>query len=121
MSPETCIDQYCEAWSDADQERRRVLLQGVWADGATYTDPTVDLIGADALLAHIASVHARRPGARVLRTSEIQLHHGVARFAWHVVMADDTSLPEGLDIAMLDDAGRISRIIGFFGPLRALR
>ena len=43
----------------------------------------------------------RRPGARVLRTSGVDAHHHLARFAWHVVLAD----------------GRIRRIIGFFGPL----
>lgn len=111
------IDIYCAAWSDPDPARRRAHLSEVWADDATYTDPTVHAVGIDALLAHIAGVVARRPGARVLRTSRVDVHHDLARFAWHVVLADATTLPEGLDVAELTADGRICRIVGFFGPL----
>lgn len=112
------IDTYCASWSDQDADRRRALLLSVWGDGATYTDPTAHADGADALLAHIGAIQARYPGARIVRTSEVDVHHGIARFAWTFVLADGSSFPEGLDIAFLDaDQTRITRIIGFFGPL----
>lgn len=111
------IDAYCAAWSDPDPARRREILAGVWADGATYTDPNVHTVGLDDLLAHIGSVVARRPGAEVVRTSGVDVHHGLARFAWQVVQADGTALPEGLDLAEFTGDGRIRRIVGFFGPL----
>ena len=111
------IDTYCAAWSDPDPTRRREILGGVWADGATYTDPTVHAAGLDAVLAHIATVVARRPGAMVVRTSVVDAHHDLARFAWHVVQADGATLPEGLDLAEISASGQIRRIIGFFGPL----
>lgn len=114
---ETLIDTYCAAWSHPDPERRREILESVWADGATYTDPTVHAAGIDALLAHIGTVLARRPGAKVIRASRIDMHHGLARFAWRVVQADGTTLPEGLDLAEVTPEGRIGRIVGFFGPL----
>jgi len=115
------IDRYCEAWQEMDAARRRDLLASLWAEGATYTDPTVNARNLEELLAHIASVVARRPGAKVVRTSAVDAHHGVARFAWQLVQADGTRLPEGLDIAWYSSDGRrIERIIGFFGPLRAL-
>lgn len=115
------IDTYCAAWSSEDAEQRRALLVRIWADGATYTDPTVHAVGAEELLAHIAGIQARHPGARIARTSDVDVHHGIARFAWRFVMPDGSSFPEGLDIALLD-AGqtRITRIIGFFGPLVSL-
>jgi hypothetical protein len=115
------IDCYCSAWSDPSPARREALLAQVWGDGATYTDPTVHAASARELLAHIEKVLARRPGAEVVRTSAVDLHHGIARFAWHVVQADGTALPDGLDIAELSpDGKRIRRIVGFFGPLRAM-
>jgi hypothetical protein len=117
MTLDQLIDTYCAAWSDPDPTRRRELLGGVWADGATYTEPTVHTAGLDDLLAHIDTVVARRPGARVVRTSRVDAHHDLARFAWRVVQADGTALPEGLDLAELSADGRIRRIIGFFGPL----
>jgi hypothetical protein len=91
----------------------------VWAAGATYTDPTVHAVGADELLAHITKVQARRPGSRVIRTSEVDVHHQVARFAWCAIEASGTRLPEGVDLAFLAaDGSKIERIIGFFGPTK---
>jgi hypothetical protein len=117
MSTEAIIDRYCEAWSDPEPAARAAALAEVWAEGGRYTDPRADTRGAEALLAHIAGVLAQRPGARVIRTSAIQQHHGFVRFAWRVIEAGGTKLPEGLDIAVIGEDGRISQIIGFFGPL----
>jgi hypothetical protein len=112
------IDRYCEVWNEPTASRRAELLAQLWAGGATYTDPSVHAGSADELLAHIEKVRARRPGVRVLRTSAIDTHHGVARFSWHVVQADGTVLVDGIDFADLSADGRqITRIVGFFGPL----
>ncbi len=118
METAALIDRYCEAWTEPDPQRRIGLLRAVWTPTATYTDPNVHTEGADGLLAHIARVQATRPGARVLRVSAVDAHHGVARFAFRVVAPDGAVLREGLDIAFLSaDGARIERIIGFFGAL----
>jgi hypothetical protein len=118
QSVEALIDRYCLAWSDPDPVRRAALLGEVWAPDATYTDPTVHARGAAELLEHIGRVVTRRPGARVVRTSNVDVHHGIARFAWQLVQADGSALPDGLDIAELTpDGTRLARIVGFFGPL----
>lgn len=115
------IDRYCAVWSEPDASRRMELLASVWAKDATYTDPRVHAATAAQLLAHIERVLAQRPGAKVVRTSALDVHHGVGRFSWHVVQADGTALPDGLDIAEFSSDGRqIRRIVGFFGPLPAL-
>jgi hypothetical protein len=112
------IDRYCRVWNEGDSSVRAELLASLWGSNATYTDPSVHTASAHELLVHIAAVRARRPGASVVRTSVVDLHHGVARFAWHVVQADGTALPEGIDIAFISsDGSRIERIIGFFGPI----
>jgi SnoaL-like domain len=112
------IDRYCAAWSEPSASRRADLLAQVLAQDATYTDPHVHAATSDDLLAYIASVVLRRPGSRVVRTSTVDAHHGVARFSWHVVQADGTTLPDGLDIVELSSDGkRLKRIVGFFGPL----
>ncbi len=118
MDANGLIDRYCQVWTEADAGRRVDLLADVWAAGATYTDPSVHAVGAARLLRHIAAVQAKRPGAKVVRTSDVDLHHNVARFAWHVVLGDGAALPEGLDLAVLTpDATKLQRVIGFFGPL----
>ena len=120
MTVEQLIDRYCEAWSLPDAGARAAALTEVWAEGARYTDPGANVTGATALLAHIDTVLASYPGARVERTSRVDWHHGVARFAWQMVLADGRRLPEGLDIAHLStDGTRIASIVGFFGALKA--
>ena len=115
------IDRYCAAWSDSNPTVRRDLLKQVWAEGASYTDPTVHANGTEALLAHIARVQTGRPGARVLRTSELDVHHGVVRFAWRALDAKGVTLRHGIDFAFLSPQGdRIERIVGFFGDLAPL-
>jgi hypothetical protein len=118
MDVSDLIDRYCQVWTEPNADRRAKLLASVWAADATYTDPSVHAANAEALLTHIAKVQVRRPGATVVRTSQVDEHHGLARFAWHVVQADGTTLPEGLDLAFVSpDGAKIERIIGFFGPL----
>lgn len=113
------IDTYCASWSATNAQQRRALLLSIWNDGATYTDPTVHAIGADELLAHIAGIQSKYPGARIERTSNVDVHHDVARFAWKFVMPDGSFSPDGIDIAFVDTKqNRLSRIIGFFGVLQ---
>ena len=118
MNVTELIDRYCRVWNEADPSIQADLLASCWATDATYTDPSVHTASTQELLNHIAAVRARRPGASIVRTSAVDTHHSVARFAWHVVQADGTVLPEGLDIAVVSsDGSRIERIIGFFGPI----
>ncbi len=118
MDESDLIDRYCRVWNEPDADRCAELLASVWATDATYTDPSVHAPNADSLLSHIAKVRERRPGAKILRTCQVDVHHGLARFAWHVVQADGNALPEGLDLVFLTpDGRRIERIVGFFGPL----
>ena len=113
------VDLYCRAWSDPSPERRAELMHAALAPDASYTDPTVHAGSVAELLAHITRVQARRPGSRVERTSQVDRHHGVARFAWHAVEADGNPLPEGIDLIFLStDGAKIERIIGFFGPVK---
>ncbi len=112
------IDRYCQAWSEPDPIRRSELLAVVWAANATYMDPTVHLEGVQALLTHIGKVQAGRPGARVVRTTNLDEHHSIARFGFRVTGTDGAILREGMDVAfMAADGTRIERIIGFFGLL----
>jgi hypothetical protein len=109
------IDRYCRAWSEPEPALRAELLHSLWQDGASYTDPNVHLQGAEALLAHIAKVQAGRPGAKVLRSTALQEHHGMAMFGFRVVGADGAALREGTDVAFMSaDGARIARVIGFF-------
>ena len=119
MELTSLIDTYCRAWSAPTEAERSRLLDAVLSPKATYTDPTVHAEGTAELVAHIAKVIAKRPGSRVVRTSQVDQHHGIARFAWQAIEANGNELPEGIDIAFISaDGSKIERIIGFFGPVK---
>jgi len=117
MDIERLIDAYCAAWGEFDPVRRERMLGDIWAGHATYTDPRAHAAGVGELTALIGRVQATRPGARWLRTSVVDSHHGLVRFGWRVVLGDGTMLPEGLDVAEISGDGKLLRIVGFFGPL----
>jgi len=114
---EKLVDSYCAAWSAADLAKRLSLLAEVWEETGMYIDPTTVCAGRSELADHIGKVQQRYPGARVIRTSVLDRHHDLLRFAWKMVLADGKSLPEGVDFAELSDDGKLQRIVGFFGPL----
>jgi hypothetical protein len=114
---EKLVDAYCAAWSAADLAERRMLLGEVWEETGIYIDPTVVCANRDELAQHIGKVQQRYPGAKVIRTSALDHHHDLLRFAWKMVLADGKSLPEGVDFGELSSNGKLRRIVGFFGSL----
>jgi hypothetical protein len=114
----TMIDQYCASWGEDDPARRTEMLQEVWAERATYTDPMVHVEGRQSLVAHIGAMRQQFPGAKIVRTSAIDRHNHCARFGWRLEQPNGTPLPEGLDIAEFRD-GKLQSIVGFFGPLKS--
>lgn len=117
MTLDQVIALYCDAWGEPDPVPRRAMIERVWAEGATYTDPGVHLAGAAALAEHIGGVLAQRPGARIVLASVVEAHHDVARFAWRVVSPDGTTLREGIDFVEIARDGKLRRVVGFFGAL----
>ena len=122
MSPdrsklEELVDAYAQAWSDPDPGVRRQRLATSVTDDVTYTDPSAQVTGRDALAAHLDEFLSRMPGARIERTTGVDAHGVVARFGWHLVQPDGAAPLVGLDFVELADDGRIARIVGFFGPL----
>src|SRR5262245_14025537 len=60
---------YCEAWGEPEVAKRRQMLQRVWADEGTYTDPVSDVAGREALVARISAHLEKFPGSRIVPSS----------------------------------------------------
>jgi hypothetical protein len=114
----TTIDTYLEAYGEADPARRVKLIERVWAVDGQLVDPPLDAAGHDAISNMAAAVQGQFPGHRFRRSSDVDAHHGFARYGWELVAADGTVAVSGVDIAEVDDA-RLQRVIGFFGDLPA--
>lgn len=114
---ESLADTYCAGWSESNATSRLAILRAVVAEDGTYVNPRHDLAGVQALAACIGEVLATWPGARFMRTSTVDQHHGMARFAWRMTGADGQSIVDGVDFAQLNASGKLQRIVGFYGPL----
>lgn len=113
---ERIVDAYIHAWNLDGRHAREALLAEIWAADGRYVDPRADLQGPAALVALLEERRAGRPGAGLVRSSAVELHHDVARFAWHLVTADGLPQPECVDFIRFDADGRLALVVGFFGP-----
>lgn len=111
------IKLYADAWSEPDRVLRQHLLERVWVEDGTYTDPTTHLIGRLGLINHIDGVFEKIPGTRLEVTSEIEMHHDKFRFTWRMLLANGEVFLDGIDFGELDTNGKLHRIVGFFGAL----
>jgi hypothetical protein len=116
-STEEIVLAYVAAWSETDEGKRRALLEKSWAENGTYTDPTVEVVGREALVQHIGGIHQRFAGHRILLTSGVDEHHGRLRFTWGMVSPEGSRVSEGIDFGEVDSDNRLIRITGFFGSV----
>ena len=116
VTPEAAVVGYCEAWNTPDRNARDRLLERVWAADGVYSDPEPTLAAGRAALSDaIAEFQHHYPGAR-FRCSAPQMHHRSMRVSWILLRPDGTQVTHGEDFYDMAPDGRISRIVGFFGP-----
>lgn len=116
VTPEAAITGYCAAWNTTDRSTRDRLLARVWAADGVYMDPEPTLAAGRAALSDaIADFQHHYPGNR-FRCSAPQMDHRSMRVSWIRLGPDGKSLGQGMDFYDLGSDGRISRIVGFFGP-----
>lgn len=116
----TTIDTHLEAYGEPDPVRRAELIATVWTDGGRLADPPFEGIGHDGISALSEVVFEHFPDHSFRRTTGIDAHHGVARYGWELVGPDGAVAVGGMDIAEVDDTGRLVRVTGFFGEPPAL-
>jgi hypothetical protein len=115
MTTDEMVASYGAAWNEPDEAKRRALLMQSWSDEGHYMDPTGSAAGRDALIQHIGGFQATMPGHTIEMTSGVDVYGNVFRFAWEMRNDQGVAL-EGMDFGEIADDGRISRIMGFFGP-----
>ena len=114
------VAAYGSAWNEPDEAARRRLLESAWADHGTYCDPTANVEGREALIAHIGALQVAMPGHTIDVVTAADEHDGHVRFAWVMHAPDGSAVVEGMDYGRLADDGRLQQVVGFFGPFRTL-
>ena len=114
------VEAYFAAWNEQDPAVRDRLLEQAWADNGVLTTPRMGRVsGRKAVLEHIGGFSKRFPGARVVRTSGVDEHHGLLRYTWRIVAADGKPIVDGTDFGELAPDGRLQRIAEFDDPAPA--
>jgi hypothetical protein len=117
----TAIDTHLTAYTEPDADRRRTLIEQAWAADGRLLDPPLTGEGHEGIAAAADALLSHYPGHAFRRTSDVDEHHGTARYAWQLVDPDGGIALTGIDVADLDDEGRLVRVVGFFGELAADR
>jgi SnoaL-like domain len=108
------IEQYLAGWNETDAAKRRELVDAVWAQDGSYTDPLADVRGREAIDQLIGAVQQQFPGFVFTLGGAVDTHHDQARFTWHLGPAGDAEpVVVGFDVAVLDGAGQFGSVYGF--------
>lgn len=110
------FDHMLAAWNEPEAAHVRGHLDLALADDVRFVDPSVDVTGIDGFEANVHEVHARLPGAVYSRTSGVDSQHGFHRYHWAIHQNGELIMP-GFDVVETDSSGRVTCVIGFFGPL----
>jgi hypothetical protein len=117
MSINRIVDNYIAMWNEEDAGKRAELIREAWRSDGSYLDPKLQAGGYDRLSDMVDTVHHHYPGHRFARLSEIDGHHNLVRFAWHLAAPDGSVTVTGLDVGEVAGDGRLQKITGFFGEL----
>src|SRR5262245_20130032 len=113
----TTIDTHLAGYCEADPDTRTALLASVWATDGVLMDPPLEGRGVAEIGGLVDAVLAHYPDHRFERTSAVDVHHGFARYEWKLVSPGGDAAVAGTDFAQVDDDGKLTRVIGFFGEL----
>ena len=111
---ETLFDDYIAIWNETDPERRRALIDKVWAENATYRDPVLSGEGRDGIDAMTAGFQAAYPGHTFARHGEATCEGDGYRFEWMLKNLDGETQIVGIDVAEVDATGQLRSIVGEF-------
>ena len=107
------VEKYLAAWNETDPAKRRALVDEVWAEDGSYTDPLADVRGRAEIDGLIGAVQQQFPGFVFTLGGAVDAHHDQARFSWNLGPADAAEpVVIGFDVAVLD-GDRIGSVHGF--------
>jgi SnoaL-like protein len=108
------VERYLAAWNEKDAQRRRELVDALWAQDGRYTDPLADARGPEEIAGLIGAVQQQFPDFVFTLGGPVDTHHEQARFTWHL---GPDGAPEpvviGFDVAVLNGGGQIRSVYGF--------
>jgi hypothetical protein len=106
------------AWNERDHDKIRAHLDRALTSAVHFVDPTIETRGVDEFGRNVREFRTRDPHDQCIRTSGVDSHHGLARYSWEIRIGNQV-IVQGFDVAEVDAAAKVRRVLGFFGPLPA--
>jgi hypothetical protein len=111
--------RYIDAWNQTDTTARRAAVDKLYTDDARYVDPLAVAEGRDAIMSMIGAVQEQFPEFTFRLAGPVDGHHNQARFGWELGPAGSPAPIVGFDVAVLDDNGSITTVLGFLDKVPA--
>ncbi|MGB3454843.1 MAG: nuclear transport factor 2 family protein [Litorimonas sp.] len=116
---EEIIDRMLSVWNIEDPEERAVRVEKTLEHNVHFVDPPYNIVGRAAFLDMVAATRKANPGLSYGRASNVDVQNNFCRYDW-TITRDSAIVMKGLDVVEFSDAGKILKVIGFFGPLEPL-
>ena len=107
------VERYLAALNETDASRRRKLVDELWSEDGSYTDPLADAHGRAEIDGLIGAVQQQFPGFAFTLGGPVDTHHDQARFTWHLGPDGAEPVVIGFDVAVLNGGGQIRSVYGF--------
>ena len=113
------IERYIAAWNETDPARRRELVDALWAQDGSYTDPLADARGRAEIDGLIGAVQSQFPDFVFTLGGPVDAHHDQARFTWHLGPDGGEPVVIGFDVAVVNGGGQLRSVYGFLDKVPA--
>lgn len=111
--------RYLAAWNETEPAARRKLVDDLFAEDASYIDPMAEAYGRAEIEATIGAAQAQFRGFVFTPVGDVDAHHRQARFRWGLGPQGSEPIVIGFDVAVTDEDGRITSVLGFLDKLPA--
>lgn len=105
-----------DIWNTPDPDARRAMCEAAMEHNVHFVDPRHNIIGREPFLAMVEETRAAFPAAVYRHASRIEMQNNFCRHHWAIDM-DGKTVMEGFDVTEVNDAGKVVKVIGFFGRL----
>ncbi|WP_337661230.1 nuclear transport factor 2 family protein [Erythrobacter sp. Alg231-14] len=104
------------AWNTTDEKEQARLAEAALEHNVHFVDPNHNIVGRGAFLEMVRATQTKFPGLRYGPSCEPQIQNNFCRYHW-AIHSGEKQVMTGFDVTEVTDAGKIMKVIGFFGEL----
>lgn len=110
------LDKMFAVWNSTDEGLQEKNTDSALEHNIHFVDPNHNIIGRKKFLEMVRKTQEQIPGAVYARSSSVGFQNNFCRYHWSIKLGDKTIMT-GFDMAEINDAGKVVKIVGFFGEL----